>query len=170
MHVAEDVQPLVGEPDALYTFAVRARDSAGNTGLAVTGTYRLDREAPKIEAAPPATGNSREPSWSFSAIGAASLQCKLERGTELVEDWATCTSPKVWDLTGKAEGGYTFSVRAVDADGQASSVVNGSYTARHHRAGDAPLRRRAGRRRHEPVTALDVDRRRRGDVRVPHRP
>ena len=96
---------------------------AGNTGrrdAATTGsTARRRGSTPPRR--PAATRAS--PSWSFSATGAASLQCRLERGTELVEDWATCTSPKVWDLAGKPEGTYTFSVRALDADGDASAGV-----------------------------------------------
>jgi hypothetical protein len=46
--------PLTREPDARYTFAVRASDEAGNTGAAALSEYRLTTEET------PATANTTE--------------------------------------------------------------------------------------------------------------
>ncbi len=122
---------LTGEADGSYLFAVRARDAAGNTGPAVTSAFSLDRSAPAqptIDSAPGVAGTGRSPTWSFSADPTSTLECRLERGGTVVSDWATCTSPRSYDLTGAPDGAYTFKVRARNPLGTASAPQTDVYT------------------------------------------
>jgi predicted phage tail protein len=111
---------LSGEPDAAYTFRVRATDAAGNTSADATRTYTLDRAAPaapSITAGPPAATSNATASYSFTAEAGAAFACRIERGATVVDDWAPCVSGRSYDLSLEADGTYTFSVRATDAAG-----------------------------------------------------
>jgi predicted phage tail protein/sugar lactone lactonase YvrE len=122
---------LLGQPDGTYTFSVRAVDAAGNRSTAATSTYTLDTTppaAPSITSAPPASSSNANPSWGFTGEAGATFQCKIARGTTIVSDFASCASPKAYDLSGQPDGTYTFSVRAIDSVGNVGAAASSSFT------------------------------------------
>ena len=121
---------LAGQPDGGYSFSVRARDAAGNTGAAATSDYELDTSppgAPSIDSAPASPGSALSPSWAFSGEAGAALECRLARGAAVVSDWASCSSPHAFDLSGQPDGTYTFSARASDAAGNTGPAATSDY-------------------------------------------
>ena len=127
---ASPYAPTLGA-DGIYTVQFRADDAAGNTGNVTTRTYTLDRVNP----APPAiTGGPADPSntqtaqYTFTGEVGATYECRLERGGTAVSDWASCTSPRSYDMTGQPDGVYTFLVHARDAAGNQSTDASRTYT------------------------------------------
>jgi Bacterial Ig-like domain len=121
---------LTSEVDGTYTFRVKSTDMAGNPGPESSGSFTLDRSAPAapaITSAPPATGNSSSPAWSFTHEAGATATCRLERGATVVSDWGACSSPKTWALAGEPDGTYTFRVRATDAATNTGPEATGTY-------------------------------------------
>ncbi len=121
---------LAAEPDADYTFAVRAVDPIGNEGSAATSDYTLDRAAPAapaITGSPASPDNDLSPAWDFSGEAGATFECRVVRGATTVHDWATCTSGDPHDLTGEPDGTYTLGVRATDAAGNTGAAATGDY-------------------------------------------
>jgi hypothetical protein len=121
---------LNSEPDGDYDFAIRARDDANNVSGTVSSSYTLDRsipEVPTIDSTPGALDNDPSPSWSFSGEAGSTFECRIERGATLVSDWAACSSPKSFDLSGQPDGSYTFSVRAVNRARTPSDAATSSY-------------------------------------------
>ena len=121
---------LSSAPDGAYSFYVRARDSAGNTGTPATAPYTLDRSVPaqpSIDAAPGVTGTSRAPAWAFTGPAALSLECRLSRGATVVSGWAACSGSRSFDLTGALDGDYVFSVRAISAAGTRGPAGTDTY-------------------------------------------
>jgi predicted phage tail protein len=120
------------EADGVYTFGVRQRDEAGNTGATATSPFALDRsvpDQPAIDAAPGVTGSSHNASWSFSGEADSTFECRLERGAGVViDDWTSCTSPRDYNLAGEPDGAYTFLVRARNPLGTPSAARNDVYT------------------------------------------
>ena len=102
--------------DGTYTFEVRAIDQAGNTDASpATRTWTVDTVPADttITSAPPADTNATGASFSFLASDAGpTFECKLDAGS-----FGACSSPKTY--ASLAEGSHTFSVRAVDAAGNA---------------------------------------------------
>lgn len=100
-----------------HTFAVSATDLAGNTDPS-PATYAWEIVAPSapettLTSTPPQLTNSASATFTFTASDpAATFECQLD-----AEPTVVCTSP--WTLTGLAEGSHTFSVRAVDGEGDA---------------------------------------------------
>lgn len=93
-------------------------------------TYVEDSTAPlppTISSAPPSPGSSRTPSWSFTGEAGATFECELKAGT-VVSPWSPCPSPRSYDLTGKADATYTFSVRATDLAGNRGAAQTSTYT------------------------------------------
>jgi predicted phage tail protein len=122
---------LSSEPDATYTFRVRASDPAGNVSTEANDTFALDRVAPPapgITGGPTGESNNQLPSYTFTAEAGASTACRIERGATVVEDWTACTSGKAYDLSLQADGAYTFRVRATDAAGNTGAESTRSYT------------------------------------------
>ena len=104
--------------DGTYTFEVRMVNPLGTPGDPRTGSYvldTLDPPAPDLLSTPGDIGSSRSPAWSFDGETGATFQCRVMRGTDTIEGWGTCTSPKTAALTGLPDGIYSFSVRARDA-------------------------------------------------------
>jgi len=111
-----------------HTFAVRAKDAAGNVdSTPATRSWTVEavpppveEETPPADTTPPDTTISSGPSGTVTATTASfaftatetgsSFECKLDSAT-----WAGCTSPKA--LSALAVGSHTFSVRAKDAAG-----------------------------------------------------
>ena len=54
------------------------------------------------------------------------IECKLEKGALLIEDWTTCASPESHSLV-DGDGTYTFSVKQTDAAGNTSPVATDTY-------------------------------------------
>jgi hypothetical protein len=110
-----------------HTFQVRAVDTAGNTGAAVSHSWTVDRQGPvtTIGEKPVDPTNATVAHFTFSAedIGGGSvlrLECRLD-GAPFVE----CTSPK--DYLTVAEGNHTFEVRAVDRFNNIGDTVSYSW-------------------------------------------
>ena len=122
---------LSGHPDGAYTFTVTVTDLTLATASA-SSTYTYDTTPPApptITSSTPSPGNSRSPSWSFSVDpSTTSTTWSLASGATIVFASASCTSPKSYDLTGKPDGAYTFSVVAHDAAGNASTGATSTYT------------------------------------------
>lgn len=125
------VYGLTGQPDATYTFSVTAKDTTtGLVSTAATSDYRLltvPPPAPVITTSPPTPGNSRSPSWSFTTVARTTTTCSLLSGATSVVAAAACTSPRVYDLIGKPDATYTFSVTATDAAGNVSTAATAAY-------------------------------------------
>ena len=102
-----------------HSFEVRAHDAAGNVdGSPATRSWTVDTVAPEtsITGGPSGTVVPRTAEFSFSsADGGASFQCRLDGG-----DWTLCGSPKTY--TDLDNGSHTFTVRAVDAVGNADAT------------------------------------------------
>jgi hypothetical protein len=109
--------------DGIYTFRVRATDTAGNTDTTPAArTFTVDTTAPDttIEAGPTGTITDASPSFSFSSETGASFECRLDgpAGDGIYE---TCTSPKAY--TELPDGTYTFNVRATDSAGNTDTTA-----------------------------------------------
>ena len=121
---------LSAQADGTYTFAVRATDVALNTGPESTSTYVLNRAAPGL---PTVTlgGVSPDddplPSFTFSATGAATYECRFTEGARVLYDWTLCGSPRTEDLTFELDGTYTMAVRGVSATSVAGPVATRDY-------------------------------------------
>jgi hypothetical protein len=107
-----------------HTFGVRAKDTAGNTGVVATHTWTIDTTAPtaSITAGPSNPSNSTSASLSFTSTEAGStFECRLDGSA-----FAPCTSPKSY--TALADGSHTFEVRTTDPAGNVSAVVGRTWT------------------------------------------
>jgi hypothetical protein len=120
---------LAGQPDDTYTFEVRGRDAAGNTGSTSGSDYRLDTTGADtaIEAGPGPLGSDASPSWSFAGEPGARFDCMLERAGSVVADWTPCTSPQGFDLSAEPDGNYTFRVRSRDEADNVGAPVSYEY-------------------------------------------
>ncbi|HEX8082778.1 MAG TPA: hypothetical protein VF529_00720 [Solirubrobacteraceae bacterium] len=121
---------LAGQADGTYTLHARQVNALGTRGPAVTSDYTLDATAPPapaITGSPGAAGNGSSPSWSFAAEAGAAVECRLVRGSTVVDGWTACASPRAYALGGEPDGEYTFSVRATDAVGNAGPAASSAY-------------------------------------------
>ncbi|HEX4422993.1 MAG TPA: hypothetical protein VH165_33985, partial [Kofleriaceae bacterium] len=102
--------------DGTHTFAVRARDRAGNLDASpAVFAWTVDTSTPdtQIITGPPDASPSTTASFSFvspDAGAGATFTCSLDGAA-----FAACTSPRM--VTGLAEGSHTFAVRVRDAVG-----------------------------------------------------
>ncbi len=106
--------------DGAHTFAVRARDVAGNVdGSPATYAWTIDTTAPvtTITSSPsnPATTGAAAFTYSASEPG-ASFQCKLDAAA-----FAACATTGQ-SYAGLAEGSHTFQVRAIDSAGNVDAT------------------------------------------------
>jgi hypothetical protein len=106
--------------DGDYTFAARATDAAGNTGAVATRSFTVDTMPP---AAPALSGTPA--AFAFSGEPGASFRCRLD-GPAGPGAEAACTSPRAYP--GLNPGAYTFSVRAIDAAGNAGPAAALPFT------------------------------------------
>jgi hypothetical protein len=102
---------LGGIGDGSRTFEVRATDGVGNVGSA-TYTWNVDATPPIVSfsAAPPAWTSSTAASFGFGANEAATFECRLDGAA-----YGSCASPQT--VSGLADGGHVFDVRATDSVG-----------------------------------------------------
>jgi len=111
----ESPRNLTGLSAGQHTFAVRARDAAGNVDPSPTSrTWTVDTSAPDTSLSDgPAQGSSTSStsaSFSFSSADAVGFECRLDGGT-----FADCDAPATYsDLE---DGDHTFEVRARDGVG-----------------------------------------------------
>jgi hypothetical protein len=125
LHATESTY-VVGYPDLAdgsHTFQARATDAAGNSTV-LASTWTIDTQGPavNIEAKPALFSADTNPGFSFSAEAGAALECSLSTGDD---DFEACTSPTGMSYTEKADGAYTFSLRATDAAGNSSTKSYG---------------------------------------------
>ena len=80
------------------------------------------------------------------------LECRLELGANVVADWETCSSPRAYDLAGRPDGTYPFSLRGRNAAGTVGAAVE-STTCSTGRRRRARARRLAPRDRQRPTPA-----------------
>ena len=121
---------LSAETDGTYTFSVRQTDAAGNTSSAASDDYELDTAAPAAPAIgtdPGAVDSDATPTWGFSGEAGATFECRLTRAATVVFDWASCSSPRTYDLAAEPDGTYTFSVRQTDAAGNTGAAQTHDY-------------------------------------------
>jgi hypothetical protein len=108
-----------GLPDGAHTFAVRATDAAGNTGVAASKAWTVDTVPPDttIGSTPPAVSGSDSASFGFASTepGSAFL-CGLDGGTV-----ASCSSPQSY--SGLSNGAHAFQVTATDAAGNSDPTA-----------------------------------------------
>jgi hypothetical protein len=119
---------------------VRALDAAGNTSPAAHRDYKMVTStpgAPRITAAPDPVSSKSDPSWSFTGDAGASFDCRLVQGANVVSDWGSCSSPRVYDLNSRGDGDYEFSVRARNSVATLSAAVRSGYVL-DRAAPDAP--------------------------------
>src|SRR5439155_18058599 len=86
----------LSQGDGVYTFLVRATDTAGNVSAPGSASYTLDTGAPAapVVSGPSGPGNATTGSWTFTAEAGATTECRLLYGGTPVTAWASCTSPK----------------------------------------------------------------------------
>jgi hypothetical protein len=121
-----------------HTFAVRAKDAAGNVDQSpASSSWTVTAVTPPADSTAPTTSISSAPSGSTTATtasfafagaddttaaGSLTFECKLDAGA-----YAACTSPRSYNSV--AVGSHTFSVRAKDAAGNVDpSPATASWT------------------------------------------
>ena len=114
-----------GLADGSHTFAVRARDAAGNPSSATSYTWSLQAPrppAPSIDAKPSNPSNVKQAVFAFSdTVATVSFQCSLDGAA-----YSACTSPLT--TAALADGSHTFAVEAVDASNRASNPTQYTWT------------------------------------------
>jgi RHS repeat-associated protein len=115
--------------DGTYTFYVSQTDAYGNTSAEDSWAYTLDNTSPpppSIYSSPSSPSQGRNPTWYFSGETNARFECRLrDTGSESFE---SCSSPKSYDLTGRADKTYYFEVRQIDQAGNVSGIASSAYT------------------------------------------
>jgi streptogramin lyase len=111
--------------DGFYTWRLSGTDLAGNAMVPLDGPVVVDTigpAAPTIDAAPADPSADATPVFAFSpAEPGSSLECSLSEG---LPAYAPCSSPKTYSA--KADGSYTFSVRATDPAGNTGPAASAS--------------------------------------------
>ncbi|MFM8829296.1 MAG: Ig-like domain-containing protein, partial [Actinomycetota bacterium] len=88
----------------------------------ITWTVDTTPPAPPVIASRPTDpSNQATGTFGISAPAGTTLECKLDSGS-----WAACTSPA--NVSGLSDGSHTFSTRAVDHAGNASTVTAVAWT------------------------------------------
>jgi large repetitive protein len=109
-----------------HTFAVEAKDKAGNQSSATSFTWTINTTlppAPTITSKPANPTNQTSASFSFTDTQAGvSFLCKLDASA-----FSACTSPQTYSGP-LSDGKHTFSVKAQDAIGNKSSAVSYTWT------------------------------------------
>ncbi|GAA1941339.1 hypothetical protein GCM10009797_38130 [Nocardioides hwasunensis] len=132
-----DSQQVASLADGSWTFEVRAIDKAGNLGEAVTYDFTVDTEAPAapvLTSRPKALGNVTTPSfaWTSDADDLDHFECLLAPVADRAGTLAACDAAGLTSTT-LADGGYRFTVVAVDRAGNASEPATYVFTIRTSR-------------------------------------
>jgi hypothetical protein len=135
--------------DGPHTFQVRSLDAAGNQGAPTTRHWTVDSTLPVIDfnSSPSANPtNSTAMEFTFSVEpGDSTLECRISESAagwvdpyqhisgltydepaEALDEFVPCSSPV--DLTGLADGDYTFEVRATNTLGSVGDIAQRSWT------------------------------------------
>lgn len=119
---------LSGLTAGAHTYAIKAVDTAGNTGTAVSFNWTIDLTTPmaSISSAPDQITNSASASFSFSATPPPSgsisdYECRLDGAA-----WASCSSPKTYSSL--TQGPHSFDVRSIDNNANASAPSSHAWT------------------------------------------
>jgi hypothetical protein len=115
--------------DGDYTFSATHTDQAGNTSVAASDAFTLDRSspaAPSFSSLPASPSRSLTPAWAFSGEPGAAFQCSLSKGTAVIASFAACSSAKSFTLA-NGSGTYTFRVFQTDASGNPGPVATATY-------------------------------------------
>ncbi|ASD63287.1 hypothetical protein [Bdellovibrio bacteriovorus] len=109
--------------DGGHIFKVRARDTAGNDGVAVSYSWTINTSTPmaSISHNPEPITKLTTASFEFAAVpppggSIVGYQCSLNGGT-----WAACSSPK--NYSALSAGSQQFSVRSVDNNSNVSTAA-----------------------------------------------
>ena len=106
-----------------HTFAVRARDRAGNVGAAATARWSFvppDTTPPSVSITS-AQISGGDASFSSASEPGATFTCSLDGAGPV-----GCTSPAIY--TGLGPGAHSFAVRATDAAGNVSQPATHAWT------------------------------------------
>lgn len=108
-----------------HTFAVRARDGAGNVGAPASAAWSVlpppDTTAPTVSIVSAATPGS-DAAFEFSASEPGSaFACSLDNA-----GFESCSSPRAY--AGLVPGAHTFAVRATDPAGNTGDAATHSWT------------------------------------------
>jgi len=110
---------LSGLSDGSHTLSVRARDAVGNVDATpATRTWVVDATAPDttITSGPSGTTPAKDATLVFTSTEANStFECSLDGAA-----FTSCTTPL--NLTALAQGAHTFSVRAIDPNGNVDAT------------------------------------------------
>lgn len=112
--------PATALAEGPHTFAVRAKDSVGNTDASpATASFTVDTTAPdtQITSSPPNNTQQTSGNLVFKSPddANATFECSLDGAT-----FASCDTPL--KLSSLSVGAHTFAVRAVDAVGNADAT------------------------------------------------
>jgi hypothetical protein len=121
---------LTGAPDDAYVLSVVATDVAGNPSAATTSTYQLDTLAPLppvVTAKPLSPSPSTTVAWSFTGQGTPACSLAAPDGSNVWGGSDCSSGTATYDLAGRSDGTYTFSVRLTDSAGNVSGAPATSY-------------------------------------------
>lgn len=115
-----------------HSVTATATDPGGNTSPASSAlsiTVDTSAATPSLPALAPDPRNLADVSWTFGAngeTGTTTFDCTLTKPVGAPVAGA-CTSPQGYDLTGDADGSYTFSVTQTDAAGNVSASASDPF-------------------------------------------
>jgi hypothetical protein len=115
---------------------VRGVDTSGVTGPVDTETWNVDLTAPTVTVTGLSFGAGSQVFFAPSDAGGSGIdhsQCRFEKGTSVVSDWANCTSPFASPQGDLAGASFTFRVKTWDGASNVSTETirswsNGSWT------------------------------------------
>ena len=104
-------------PDGSHTFGVRAKDLAGNTGVAATRNWTIDATAPTIAISgkPVDPSNNSSPTFDVTAGEPVAFRCKLDDSA-----FVACGATKTY--ANVAQGRHTFTAEATDPAGNTAQA------------------------------------------------
>lgn len=113
---------LTGLATGTRTFQVRAVDADGFATPAATDTWVVSTAAPTITAQPPNPTSNTNGTFAFNAPGFVRYECRLDAGA-----FAPCNTGTV-TYSGLSVASHTFTVRALDAAGNATASATVTWT------------------------------------------
>lgn len=124
------------QPSTSYTVALHAKDAAGNTSSALTGSFTTpgDTTPPGSPGVPSITNlvyNGGTATWTAAGdnIGVTNYQYEILQGSTVVITWTVTGNVLTTSFTGLAPvTQYTFSVRALDAALNAGPAASALFT------------------------------------------
>ncbi len=130
---AKCVSPLTitTTTSAVRTVAVRGVDVNDVIGPVDTRSWNVDRDAPSVTVTNVTFGSGSQVFFNPQDTGGSGIkssQCRLEKGTAVVSDWAACTSPFQSPQGDLAGATFTFKVKSTDGAGNVSPVVTKTWT------------------------------------------